>query len=92
MTDENNDNREQDTDPRALERREFLRKCGKYALVVPPAMTLLLTQSKDASANHRGPTFPNGPNFPNFPLSAFPGPFPFPGPGGPFGPGGPAGP
>ena len=30
-------------------RREFLRKCGKYAVVVPPAMVLLL--SRDANAN-----------------------------------------
>ena len=29
-------------------RREFLRKCGKYAVVVPPAMTLLL--ARDANA------------------------------------------
>ena len=29
-------------------RREFLRKCGKYAVVVPPAMTLLLTREAGA--------------------------------------------
>ena len=28
-------------------RREFLKRCGKYAVVVPPAMTLLL--ARDAS-------------------------------------------
>jgi len=30
-------------------RREFLKKCGKYAVVVPPTMALLLT--RDASAS-----------------------------------------
>ena len=31
-------------------RREFLRKCGKYAVVVPPTMTVLLSRSPDAKA------------------------------------------
>ena len=31
-----------DDDVRA--RREFLKKCGKYAVIVPPAMTLLMTR------------------------------------------------
>ncbi len=29
-------------------RRDFLKKCGKYALVVPPAMTLLLSREAHA--------------------------------------------
>ncbi len=29
-------------------RREFLKKCGKYAVVVPPAMALLLTRGANA--------------------------------------------
>lgn len=36
--------------PQAMERREFLRKCGKYAVVVPPTMTLLLAKSDAAFA------------------------------------------
>ncbi len=35
-----------DDDVRA--RREFLKKCGKYAVVVPPAMALLLTRDANA--------------------------------------------
>ena len=32
-------------------RREFLKKCGKYAVIVPPTMALLLTwEAKDANA------------------------------------------
>ena len=36
----------------ARARREFLKKCGKYAVVVPPAMALLLT--RDANAGNAG--------------------------------------
>ncbi len=33
-------------------RREFMKKCGKYAVVVPPAMALLMTgQSQPAMAS-----------------------------------------
>ena len=35
---------------RVIERREFLRKCGKYAAVVPPAMVLLLSTTRGAEA------------------------------------------
>ncbi len=35
-----------DDDVRA--RREFLKKCGKYAVVVPPTMALLLTRDANA--------------------------------------------
>ena len=31
-------------------RREFLKKCGKYAVVVPPTMALLLARTRDAKA------------------------------------------
>ena len=31
-------------------RREFLKACGKYAAVVPPAMVLLMTRSTSAHA------------------------------------------
>ena len=37
-----------DDDVRA--RREFLKKCGKYAVVVPPAMALLLTRDARAGS------------------------------------------
>ncbi len=33
-----------------LARREFLRKCGKYAVVVPPSMVLLLASSDETKA------------------------------------------
>ena len=54
-------------------RRDFLKKCGKYAVVVPPAMALLLT--RDANAGEicigslciDGPTGPSGPTGPTFP-------------------------
>lgn len=32
-------------------RREFLKKCGKYAIVVPPAMSLLLARAHAQGAN-----------------------------------------
>ena len=31
-----------------LARRDFLRKCGKFAVVVPPAMTILLSRNANA--------------------------------------------
>ena len=31
-------------------RREFLKKCGKYAAVVPPTMALLMTRGANAIA------------------------------------------
>jgi hypothetical protein len=33
------------------DRREFLKKCGKYAVVTPPVMTALLTRSNKAVAS-----------------------------------------
>ena len=41
-----------DDDVRA--RREFLKKCGKYAVVVPPAMVLLLSRDANAVCNGVG--------------------------------------
>ena len=38
----------------AASRREFLRKCGKYAVVVPPTMAFLLARPHDAKANNTG--------------------------------------
>ncbi len=35
-------------DDKVRARREFLKRCGKYAVVVPPAMTLLLTRDANA--------------------------------------------
>ena len=37
-------------------RREFLKKCGKYAVVVPPAMALLLTRNANAMIDEPPPT------------------------------------
>lgn len=39
---------------KVIERREFLRKCGKFAIVVPPTMTFLLSKTDDAQAFHTG--------------------------------------
>ena len=47
--DDQQENLSADDDVRA--RREFLKKCGKYAVVVPPAMTLLLTRDANAMNN-----------------------------------------
>ena len=42
------DIRDESAEDGVAARREFLKKCGKYAVVVPPAMALLL--SRDANA------------------------------------------
>ncbi len=79
---------------RVMERREFLRKCGKYAAVVPPAMVLLLSTTRGAQAVHGGPSPPGNPDPPVFPPGfSFAPPFGGtpPGGGGPGGPGGPGG-
>ena len=44
--DDQQENLSDDSEVRA--RREFLKKCGKFAVVVPPAMTLLLTRGANA--------------------------------------------
>lgn len=49
--------------PPEQDRREFLRKCGKFAQITPPAITLLLSTSlsSDALAKSGGrPTRPKG--------------------------------
>lgn len=42
--------KEADTDPAALDRRDFLTTAGKFALVTPPAMTMLLSTSLSSPA------------------------------------------
>jgi len=42
---------EEPADDEVRARREFLLKCGKYAVVVPPAMALLLTRDANAGNN-----------------------------------------
>lgn len=39
-----------DTDTDSAERREFLKSCGKFAAVTPPAMALLLSTSLTSTA------------------------------------------
>ena len=43
---------ERETTPHTTEddRREFLKKCGKFAAITPPAVTLLLSTSLNSSA------------------------------------------
>ena len=54
-------------------RREFLKKCGRFAVVTPPAMTLLLSVSsmpREAYAStigHRPPGWPSSPRPPFWP-------------------------
>ena len=54
-------------------RREFLKKCGRFAVVTPPAMTLLLSVSsmpREAHAStigHRPPGWPSSPRPPFWP-------------------------
>ena len=50
--DDQQENLSADDDVRA--RREFLKKCGKYAVVVPPAMVLLLSRDANAVCNGVG--------------------------------------
>ena len=40
---------EESADNEILARRELLKKCGKYAVVIPPAMALLLPRDANAS-------------------------------------------
>ena len=61
-------------------RREFLKKCGRFAVVTPPAMTLLLSVSslpREAYASTIGHRTPSWPPFPKPPLwpPGFPWPF-----------------
>ena len=41
---------DQNTRPEGEDRREFLRKCGRFAAVTPPAITMLLSTSLTSSA------------------------------------------
>ena len=61
-------------------RREFLKKCGRFAVVTPPAMTLLLSVSslpREAYASTIGHQTPSWPPFPKPPFwpPGFPWPF-----------------
>jgi len=64
---------EKDRDKDVDGRREFLKKCGRFAAVTPPAMTLLLsvsTMPKEARAStighHPGGPPPRPPFWPPF--------------------------
>ena len=43
-------NRQQPSTDADLARRNFLKSCGKFAVVTPPAMSLLLSTSLDSPA------------------------------------------
>ena len=47
-SDKNHDISDGSAENDASARREFLRKCGKYAVLVPPAMALLFTRGANA--------------------------------------------
>ena len=49
--DDQHDLADESGDDAVRARREFLKKCGKYAVVVPPAMALLLTRDANAGNN-----------------------------------------
>ena len=48
MEDQHEDLTGETADDGVRARREFLKKCGKYAVVVPPAMALLLSREANA--------------------------------------------
>ena len=56
---QNQDITDETADEEVRGRREFLKKCGKYAVVVPPAMTLLLSRPANAWAT----LYPEPPNW-----------------------------
>jgi hypothetical protein len=41
---------DQPQDPGEQDRRDFLRKCGRFAVITPPAITLLLSTSLSSDA------------------------------------------
>ena len=49
-----NARQENETEDEMSARRDFLKKCGKYAVVVPPAMAMLLTRSAHAADGGSG--------------------------------------
>ena len=51
MDDQHENLTDETGDDDVRERREFLKKCGKYAVVVPPAMALLLTRTRGSKAD-----------------------------------------
>ena len=46
--DNQHDLTDESVDDEVRARREFIKKCGKFAVVVPPAMALLLTRDANA--------------------------------------------
>jgi len=50
MTDQTNDPRNDANSPLDEDRRKFLAACGKFAVVTPPALTLLLSTSLNSEA------------------------------------------
>lgn len=43
-------NEEADSDPALAARRQFLAICGKFAIATPPAVTLILSQTRNGYA------------------------------------------
>ena len=50
MTDQINDTRNDANSPIDDDRRKFLAACGKFAVVTPPALTVLLSTSLNSDA------------------------------------------
>lgn len=50
MTDQTNDTRNDPNSPLDDDRRKFLAACGKFAVVTPPALTVLLSTSLNSEA------------------------------------------
>lgn len=62
VSDQNHDTSAESAVEDVSARREFLKKCGKYAVVVPPAMTLLLTRGANAHVTGTYHPHPTGNN------------------------------
>ena len=69
------------TPPEVEARREFLAKCGRFAAVTPPAMTLLLSVTLKPTEAHAStilgggwnhPPHPPHPRLPDLPLPKLP--------------------
>jgi hypothetical protein len=57
-------------------RRQFLAKCGRFALVTPPAMTMLLSVAVKPKEAHASTILGAGWNPPKHPLPKLPLPLP----------------
>ncbi len=62
--DNQHDLTDESADDEVHARREFLKKCGKYAVVVPPVMVLLMTREA-----HAPPACVSGADCPSSPTS-----------------------